>query len=142
AIKIDARDRRHQRLRTRRNHQLLKATLLDIVDSEDTAIMINPRDPTPDKQLDIVVGVPLNRTQLQALRILPRHEDLRQTHTIIRRARLPADNRNLDVPIERAQRLADRLTSDPPTDDDNPGAHISHGARRGFPQGAVSVSNR
>jgi hypothetical protein len=123
ALEVDAGNRRHERLRAGGYDELVEGAFLDVVDPEDAAIVVDPRDLAADEQLDVVVGEPLGRTQLERFRVLAGDEDLRQPHAVVGGAGLRADERKLDVAIACAHGFADRLAGDPPTDDDDPGAH-------------------
>ena len=85
AGEVDARDRRHERLRAGGQDELVIAQLVDVVEAEQLALGVDPRDRPADDEVDVVVLVPLGRTQLQRLRILAADEDLRQADAIVRR---------------------------------------------------------
>ena len=76
---------------------LSKRQLVDVVEPEHAALGVDPRDHAADEQLDVVVGVPLARAQLERLGILAADEDLRQPDAVVRRAALAADERDGDV---------------------------------------------
>ncbi len=125
AGEVDAGDRRHQRLRARGDHEALEAQLVGVVEPEHAALGVDPGDRAADEQVDVVVGEPLGGTQRERLRVLPRDEDLRQPDAIVRCAALAADERDGDVAIALAERLADGLAGDSSADDDDPPVHVS-----------------
>ena len=113
--------------------ELVERELVDVVEPEHAALGVDPGDHAADEQLDAVVGVPLGGRSCERLRVLAADEDLRQPDAVVRRAALAADQRDRDVAVALAQRLADRLAGDAAADDDNPGAHASHRGEPGFP---------
>ena len=132
AVEADPGDRRHQRLRTGREHELVERELVDVVEAEHAALGVDPRDDPADEQLDVVVGVPLGGAQLERLRVLAADEDLRQPHAVVRGAALAADERDRDVAVALAQGFTDRLAGDPSTDDDDAAVHGSIVGQTGF----------
>ena len=132
AGEVDARDRRHERLRAGGEDELVVAQLVDVVEAEHAALGVDPRDHPADDELDVVVLVPLRRAQLQRLRILAADEDLRQPDAVVGRRALAADQRDRDVGVALAQRFAYGLAGDSSADDHDPTAHASIVREAGF----------
>ena len=133
ARQVDAGDRRHQRLRAGREDELVVGEVLAVVEVDDTRLGVDRRHPAAEHELDVVVGVPLRRTQLQRLGILAGNEDLRQAHAVVRRARLAADERDRDVAIAVTECFTDSLAGDAPADDHDRVAHAASLEDRDFP---------
>ena len=85
---VDSGDRGHERLRAGGDDELVERELVDVVDAEHPARGVDPGDHPADHELDLVVGVPLRRAQLERLRVLAADEDLRQAHPVVWRAGL------------------------------------------------------
>src|SRR5438309_449387 len=73
----------------------------------------------PREHLDVVVGVPLRRTERQRCRVLSGDEQLGEPDAVVGELRLPADQRHRDAAVTLPDGLDGGLARDAASDDDD-----------------------